>query len=143
MLAATRSSAVSDSQAGPSLSFQAFWLMVAKTVGFAFTLAMPVVMVRVLNQVQFGHYKQAFLLVASAQVILPFSFGFSAYYFLPRAPELKRQIVCNIPAYYVVISLIAMAAVLIWPNLIKTIVGDEELSRFALPIGLILATWVF
>ena len=68
----------------PSLTTQAFWLLAAKTAGFALTTALPLVLVRSLSQLEFGVYKQAFLIVGTAVTVLPLGFGMSAFYFLPR-----------------------------------------------------------
>ena len=68
-----------------SLAGSAAWLMLGKTLGFAFTVALPLALVRILSQHDFALYKQAFLVVNSAVWMLPLGFGMSAYYFLPRA----------------------------------------------------------
>ena len=67
-----------------SLIAQAGWLMIARVTGFAFTFLIPIVLSRVLDLKQFGLYKQAFLIVATAQSILPLGFGMSTFYFLAR-----------------------------------------------------------
>lgn len=40
--------------AKPSLTAQAFWLLVAKTIGFGLTIVLPLVLVRTLSQADFG-----------------------------------------------------------------------------------------
>ena len=47
----------------PSLTVQTAWLLAAKTIGFAVSFAVPLLMVRVLSQNDFGLYKQVFLLM--------------------------------------------------------------------------------
>ena len=68
-----------------SLLAQAGWLMIARVTGFAFTFLIPIVLSRVLDLKQFGLYKQAFLVVATSQSILPLGFGMSTFYFLSRS----------------------------------------------------------
>src|SRR5919108_6153445 len=80
----------------PSLARQATWLLVAKTIGFALTFALPLVLVRTLTQHDFGLYKQAFLVVVTAVTILPLGFGMTAFYFLPREPERQGSVVLHI-----------------------------------------------
>ncbi len=67
----------------PRLAVQAFWLMTARCIGFVFALAMPLVIVRLFTQEEFGAYKQAFMVVNTAVITLPFSFVLSAFYFFP------------------------------------------------------------
>ena len=80
----------------PSLSIDTSWLLAARTVSFVVSLALPLFLVRHLDQVQFGLYKQAFLFVNSAVAIVPLGFGMSALYFLPRDPGNRGQTVLNI-----------------------------------------------
>src|SRR5437868_1900984 len=79
-----------------SLTIDASWLLIARTVSFAFALALPLFLVRHLNQVEFGVYKQAFLIVNTLVSIVPLGFAMSAMYFLPREPEKKANTVFNI-----------------------------------------------
>ena len=72
---------------GGSLTAHVSWLMLAKTLAFAFNVALPVVVVRKLDLLHFGEYKTLFLLIATSVAILQFGFGMSAYYYLPREPE--------------------------------------------------------
>ncbi len=60
------------------------WLTFAKTVGFAFSIALPLLLVRRMDRAQYGLYKQAFLVVTTAMTVLPFGVPMSAFYFLPR-----------------------------------------------------------
>ena len=68
--------------------------MGARTIAFVSNVALPLVLVRRLNQHEFGLYKQVFLIVGSAVITLPVGFTMSAYYFLPRE-EAKGRIVLN------------------------------------------------
>src|SRR3712207_9037366 len=73
-----------------SLTARAFWLMFAKTLGFAFTFLLPPLLVRRLSQTEYGLFKQIFLVVGTATTVLPLGFGMSAYYFLPRDDARRR-----------------------------------------------------
>ena len=81
---------------GGSLTSHASLLMFAKTVGFILSTALPMILVRRLDQTEFGLYKQAFLVVATSSNLLSPGFGMSAYYFIPR--ELRSPVVsCRSP----------------------------------------------
>jgi len=125
------------------LSVQAAWLIVARTLGFAFTLAMPIILVRVFSPHQFGTYKLAFVAVASCVALLPFSFGVSAFYFLPRAPEIRKEVICNIVLYYASAGTIALLILLVWPGILRLVFGNDRLASLAAPLGFIILTWVF
>ena len=80
----------------PSLTVQAGWLLTAKLIGFAFSIAAPLIIVRILSQQEFGLYKQAFLVVTAALNFLPLAFYMNVFYFLPRRPAAGPKIVLNV-----------------------------------------------
>src|SRR6185295_10219639 len=105
-----------ERHAAPSLSTQAFWLLLAKAIGFALTLGLPLVLVRSLSQSEFGLYKQAFLLVGTATTALPLGFGMSAFYFLPREREAHGAIVLHILLVHAAVGAAAAAVLIAWPG---------------------------
>src|SRR5260370_31827964 len=82
-----------------SMTSRASWLMFAKTVGFSFSVALPLLLVRRLDQVQFGLYKQVFLVVGTAVNLLPLAFSMSAFYYLPREPDKRPPTIFNIMSF--------------------------------------------
>jgi O-antigen/teichoic acid export membrane protein len=130
-------------QAPPRLSSQAFWLIVARVVGFVFLLALPIVMVRVFDKEQFGIYKQVFIVVGTVTALTSFSFAISAFYFLPRLPEKQGVVVFNIVLYHAASGLLAFAVFAFWPGILKLILGDAGLEHYALILGAVIATWEF
>ena len=73
--------------------------MMAKTVSFAFAIALPLLLVRRLSQQDLGLYKQAFFVVTTAMNLLPLGFALSAFYFLPREPARQPAVIANILAF--------------------------------------------
>jgi O-antigen/teichoic acid export membrane protein len=128
-------------QESTSLTIRATWLMIAKTVGYAFSIALPLILVRRLNQEEFGLYKQVFLIVSSAVLVLPLGFHMSAYYYLPRESERKGQIVLNILLVYVVVIGAACLAILLYPSVLTTILGAHELTAHAPLVAFVVLTW--
>ena len=49
-----------------SLTAHVSWLMIAKTAAFALNLALPLLLVRRMDLVQFGVYKQLFLIIGTS-----------------------------------------------------------------------------
>lgn len=129
--------------ATPRLGTQAFWLIVARVIGFAFTIALPVVVVRVFDQQQFGAYKQAFIVVATATTFLPFGFGVSAFYYLSRLPEKRNEVIFNIVLYHLVIGALAFFLLALSPGILRLIFNDDTLTPLSALIGMVVWTWVF
>ncbi len=125
-----------------SLAKSASWLMIAKTVGFIASIALPLLVVRRLSPYDVGLYKQVFLIVNTAVNVLPLGFFMSAYYFLPREPERRGQIVLNILLYSLFVGALAWMALTIWPLLLVRLFGDPSLASYGPLIGLVMALWM-
>src|SRR5205085_6636537 len=95
---------VETRQDSSSLTTRAAWLMLARTLAFALSFALPLLLVRRLSQTDLGLYRQVFLVVASATNILPLGFHMSAFYFLPRERERQGQIVLNITLFFALVD---------------------------------------
>jgi O-antigen/teichoic acid export membrane protein len=127
----------------PSLRVQAFWLVLARTVGFVFTIVLPILLVRIFSTKEFGMYKQAFVVVGTAMAILPFSVGLSAFYFLARRPEKSREIVFNIVLYHAAAGAITAGVLALWPGTLQLLLGrDTPLLPYAALIGATIFTWL-
>ena len=79
-----------QSTLGPALR-----LMSGRAVGFAATFAIPVILARVLDQTDFGTYKQLFLIAATLYGVGQFGMAESLLYFLPRATGDGARYVAN------------------------------------------------
>lgn len=118
-------------------------MVFAKTIAFTFSFALPLVLVRRLSLAEFGLYKQAFLAVGSAIMVLPLGFHMSAYYYLPREnKERQGLIVFNILIFFFVVGGLTCLVVLLRPTLLATLLGNAELIDLAPLIGLVMLTWV-
>jgi O-antigen/teichoic acid export membrane protein len=131
----------SDGRPAPSLTSQAIWLMVAKTISFAFAVALPLLLVRRLSQQDLGLYKQVFFVVTTAMNLLPLGFGMSAFYFLPRERERQPAVVANIVAFLCAGGVLTAVVLLVWPSLLAFLFGTPELRALARPIGLVVLLW--
>jgi O-antigen/teichoic acid export membrane protein len=132
----------STAAAPPSLTTQAVWLVAAKILGFVCTVLVPLLLVRVLSLIEFGLYKQAFLVVATAQAILPLGVGLSAYYFLARDREHHPAVVLNILLYHVAAGGVAALSLMLWPGMLARLLGDDALVAYAPLIALVIFVWV-
>jgi O-antigen/teichoic acid export membrane protein len=130
-----------DAKPAPSLTTQALWLMVAKTVGFAFSIALPLLLVRRLSQQDLGLYKQVFLVVLMSMNVLPLGFGMSAFYFLPRERSRQGAVIANILVFYAASGLAAACVLFAWPGVLPRLFNSGELAAFARPLGVVVLLW--
>ena len=134
-----------DQKQRSSLTVQAFWLLIAKTLAFAFAFALPVLLTRSMSQNEYGLFKQVFLIVNTAIALLPLGFGMSAYYYLPRENDVRRrgQIILNILFFNFMMGAAACAVLVFWPGFIATIFTDPSIPRYAPLVGVVILLWLF
>jgi O-antigen/teichoic acid export membrane protein len=127
----------------PSLKSQSAWLLFAKTVGFAFSFLLPLLIVRFLTQDKVGVYRQVFQVIINAVAILPLGVSISAYYFLSRETARRAAAVFNILIFNFVVGGLACLALFFFPELLGNIFHSEEITRLAPKIGVVIWLWIF
>jgi O-antigen/teichoic acid export membrane protein len=70
-------------------------LMSGRTLAFAVTFFVPMVLVRIFDQTEFGTYKQLFLIFATLYGIAQLGMAESLFYFLPPASHERGRYVLN------------------------------------------------
>jgi O-antigen/teichoic acid export membrane protein len=125
-----------------SLTSRASWLTFAKTVGFAFSVALPLLVARRMDPEQVGIYKQVFLVVGTAMNILPLGFQMSAFYFLPREPDKQREAVLNIMLVLTMAGLLGCGLLYFFPALLTGLFHQPELVHYSPLIGMTLLLWI-
>lgn len=121
-----------------SLTARTSWLIFAKTLAFAFGFALPLLLVRRLNQTEFGLYKQAFLVVGTVSGILPLGFATSAFYFLPREREKRGAIVFNIMLFNCLVGGAGVLVLMLAPQSLRVILNSQALVPYAPYLGLLI-----
>lgn len=141
----SQSQTVSEVGRGASLTARASWLLVAKCLAFAFSFLLPLLLVRRLSQVEFGLYKQVFLVVGTAVGLLPLGFGLSAYYFLPRAEDAaaRGRAVFNILLFHLFAGGGGALALALFPELLGAVFNDPALTSYAPLVGVVILFWTF
>ncbi len=129
--------------AKPSLRRQGVWLLFAKTVGFVFSFLLPLLVVRFLAQDAVGVYRQAFQVISTAVAILPLGVGMSAYYYLSREPARRAYAITNILLFTFAVGGLACLVLSLFPQIIGQIFRNEELTRLAPLIGVMVGLWIF
>jgi glycosyltransferase involved in cell wall biosynthesis/2-polyprenyl-3-methyl-5-hydroxy-6-metoxy-1,4-benzoquinol methylase len=137
-----RSQARKTKDRGESLTSRAALYMVAKTIAFLFSFALPLLLVRRLSQTEFGMYKLVFLVVGTSLNILPLGVGMSAYYFMPRERERRGQVVFNILLFYLLMAGSVCLIFALRPQMAAIIFNSSDLAAYAPLIGLVIFLWV-
>lgn len=73
----------------------ALLLMSGRAIGFVAVFFLPVVLVRIFDQAEFGTYKQIFLIYSTVYGIAQLGMAESLFYFLPVAPKEAGKYVTN------------------------------------------------
>lgn len=130
-----------DKQAD-GFAVQAAWLTAAKIVGLVMSFLLPLLLVRKLDQNEYGLYKQAFQVLTTALSLLGLQVSGSVYYFIPRQPDKKAQIAMNATLFYLMVG----GAVALWfilqPRWITVIFKDDSLVPVVPLLGLALMLWL-
>jgi O-antigen/teichoic acid export membrane protein len=89
-------------------------LTIAQAVDSGLRLLVPVFLVRILSQDEFGEYRLFWLLANSLVLILPLGISRSLLFFLPRSSdEERRRYLCQTTAYLAMVIL-PVSVVLVW-----------------------------
>ena len=118
-------------RAEPSLTKQALWMVFARVIGIAVSLAVPMLLVRLFNPSEVGIYRQIMLIVTAAVNILPIGFQMSMFYFVPRDQERASGFVLNVLAFLSVIGAAVCMLFIAWPNVSWYLIGNSALVPYA------------
>jgi O-antigen/teichoic acid export membrane protein len=124
------------------LAKRAVWLTAANGLAFTMALLLPLLLVRKLSQAEFGLYKQAFQILATAVSLLYLNVSTSAYYFMPREPERKPQVVLNILIFYLMVGSALALLFFIYPQWVTLIFNSSDLVPIITPLGLAILLWL-
>jgi O-antigen/teichoic acid export membrane protein len=125
----------------PRLAVQAFWLTASKFIAVLLNIGLPILLVRLMAQAEYGVYKEAFLFVGTATNVATFGVGMSAFYFMPRYPERGGQIALNILVYNFVAGWIPLVVLAFYPQILKALFRTDALGPLAILLGfLVLVT---
>lgn len=109
-------------------------LLAARLAGAALTLAVPLVLARVLVPAAYGTFKQGWLVSFTLTLVLPMGLTQSLYYFVPREPALRDRWVSQ--ALWAHLALGALAAGLLLAG------APLVAAHFSNPALLALAPWL-
>ena len=114
----------------------------AKTVGFIFSVMLPLLVARRMDPEQVGVYKQVFLVVGTAMNLLPLAFHMSAYYFFPREHDRQRETVLNILLVLTLVGSLACCSLFFYPQILTALFYKPELLQYSRLIGITILLWI-
>jgi O-antigen/teichoic acid export membrane protein len=127
---------------GRSLSHQAGFIIVARATAFAIAFAVPVIMVRVISQEAYGHYRQALFIFSFFQVILQLGMTQSLFYFYPREPGRRRALATQTVAFLGTMGLGAALTLGLGRQLVAAYFNDAYMAELAPLVGAYLALMI-
>lgn len=127
-----------ESAASGSVFKPAFMLMSGRALGFVAAFAIPVVLVRVFDQAEFGTYKQLFLIYTTLYGIAQLGMAESLFYFLPMAPAERGGYVLNSLIALAFAGLVCLASVWISAASLGRWFNNPELGQYVPLIGVYL-----
>src|SRR5215470_16930845 len=121
---------------------RAAWLTMANSIAFGLSFIAPLLLVRALSQTEFGVYKQVFQILMSTISALNLQVASTAYYFMPRAPEKKLQVVINVLAFYAAIGLLVAALFIFYPECALLVFKSGDLPAYMPLLGFTILLWL-
>jgi len=109
------------------LTQRAALLMAANVIATVMSFALPLLLVRTMGLAEYGLYKQAFQILASALSLLNFQVAVSVFYFNERAPRKKLQVSLNVMLFYGLVGATVFLIFLVWPGWVTLIFQGSDL----------------
>ena len=113
-----------------SLTEQAAVLFAGNVLAMLVGIAVPIVLVRIFPQEEYGLYQQLFLIFTTVFPFGQMGVTQGLYYFLPREPEMKDAIVTQTYLFVVVTGLLCMLSLLFFRDAIAGLMNNPRLSVF-------------
>jgi O-antigen/teichoic acid export membrane protein len=113
-------------------------LMCGRMLSFAATFFIPVVLVRVFDQAQFGTYKQLFLIQLTIYSIAQFGMASSLYYFIPLAPAKAGSYIANSLLFLTLVGIAGLAGLSLAAPRMAVWMSNAALSRYLPWLGVYL-----
>src|SRR5262245_46364184 len=129
-----------DGQGG--FARRAAWLTTANSIAFGLSFIAPLMLVRTLSQTEFGVYKQAFQILMSTISALNLQVASTAYYFMPRAPEKKLQVMINVLAFYTAAGALVAALFIFYPECALLVFESGDLPAYMPLLGVTILLWL-
>ena len=126
----------------PGFTLRAATLAAANVIALVMSFLLPLIIVRKLSRADFGVYKQVFQVLATMVAILSLHVSTSAYYFMPREPDKKAQVVFNVIVFYAALGILISLTFALFPGIVSGIFKTGEIRGLVPLIGLAVPFWL-
>jgi O-antigen/teichoic acid export membrane protein len=113
-------------------------LMTGRMAGFCLTFFIPIVLVRVFDQTQFGTYKQIFLIYSTFFGVAQLGMAESLYYFIPSDPTHASRYIMNAVMALLAAGLGCLLILMLSARWISGWMNNPELAPYLLLLGIYL-----
>lgn len=113
----------------------ALLLMAGRMVAFVTTFFIPVVLVRIFDQTEYGTYKQIFLIYSTLYLVAQFGMAESLYYFLPMEPSRGGRYVANSVIALMLAGLVFLGVMQAEAQAIARWLANDELVSYIPYVG--------
>ena len=113
-------------------------LVIGRSVGFAAAFAIPIVLSRILDQTEFGTYKQLFLIYATLFGVAQLGMAESLYYFIPRDSNGAGQHIASALATLAAAGVGCLTLLILFSAGIAGWLKNPQLTPGLLPLGIFL-----
>jgi O-antigen/teichoic acid export membrane protein len=124
------------------LTKRAALLMTANVIATMMSFALPLLLVRTMNQLEYGVYKQAFQIMQSALNLLNVQVAVSVFYFVAREPGKRLQVALNVALFYSLVGALVFLIFLIWPSWVTLIFHSSDLVPYSPLLGFAILCWL-
>lgn len=109
---------------------QMVYLFTGRTIAFALTFALPLVLARLFPPAEFGLYKQLFLIHATLSTILTFGFSSSLFYFVPRESDRRHPYVSQTLLALFVLAIAGAGGLIALKSPVARALNDPKLEAY-------------
>ena len=114
-------------------------IVIGRSVGFAAAFAIPIVLSRILDQAEFGTYKQLFLIYATLFGVAQLGIAESLYYFIPRDCGRTGQHIANAMLTLAASGIACLTLLMLFSNAIAGGLANPHIGAGLLPLGVFLS----
>ena len=107
------------------------FLIGGRLFGFAFAFAIPVALIRLLDQTAFGAYRQFFLVAAFLVAVLPVGFDASLFFFIPQDVRRAGHYLAQAMMVSLILGGIAALVLYIWREPLAEFLNSPLIVRLA------------
>jgi O-antigen/teichoic acid export membrane protein len=114
-------------------------LVIGRSFGFVAAFAIPIVLTRVLDQAEFGTYKQLFLVYSTLFGLAQLGMAESLYYFIPKHSGMAGQHIANAVLTLAGVGIVSLTLLMLSSGAIAGWLTNPQIAAGVVPLGVFLA----